>query len=819
MKHIDHALVAKAHTPEYLMHKYWARKPHNVVAEYIKHYSKEGEIILDPFAGSGVTAIEAIKLGRKAIATDLAPVATFITRNTVIPVKLEAVEGAFKKIEESCKEKIGELYATKCSKCKKGATLLAAIWTRETDSIAELRYYCVRCGSKYAKHPDTDDTNLVKHISKRVLSHWYPTVKLSYNHIEFKEGTHDSKFNSVDCLFTTRNLFALSIIYEAISKIQDARVKDLMKFAFTSMSHLASRMCPVAEPGGKGHWSKYSATSFWAQHRYWIPPKFMESNVWMLFDSAVNGRQGILKGKGFSNDAIIYYKEAKTFDDLGKDANIFIKTHNAFEIEDILPPNSVDYVFTDPPYGGAIQYLELSTLWASWLGMNLNFKDEITINDSQKKDFDYYHKMLTASFKQVYCVLKPKKYMTVTFHSTDIRVWNSIIQAVILAGFELEKIIYQPPARASAKGLLQPYGSAVGDYYIRFKKPSTPISTFTSTDEAKYERIVVESTKKIIANRGGPCPYTYILNGIVPALREAGALLSGSKSIEKILKEHVGKEFEIKDVLDETGKVIGKKWWLHNPDELRLDVVPLVDRVEAAVVDILNRKVKVSFDDVLQEIFIKFPNSLTPETQDVQNVLAEYADKSRGGNWMLKPVVKDRASQHSKIIFMLCEIGSKLGFELWVGLKEQNALYKGKRLSEFIEILPIDVRNMSKAQISRIENIDLLWHKKGKIEFAFEVENTTSITEALVRGANIPYQVKMFIVIPEERATLLDRKLREPGLEEMLKKNPWERIYYSSIEDFYNTVKTKKFIEMKNFECLMGKKANIDNSGQRFLFI
>ncbi len=88
-KHIDYAVPPKAHTPMYLMHKWWARKPHNVVAEYIDTYSKPGEIVLDPFAGSGVTATESIKLGRKAIAFDLDPMATFITRMTTMPAKID----------------------------------------------------------------------------------------------------------------------------------------------------------------------------------------------------------------------------------------------------------------------------------------------------------------------------------------------------------------------------------------------------------------------------------------------------------------------------------------------------------------------------------------------------------------------------------------------------------------------------------------------------------------------------------------------------------------------------------------------------------
>ena len=92
------------------MHKYWARKPHNVVAEYIKHYSKKGDIVLDPFSGSGVTAIEAVKHGRKAVAIDLSPMSAFITRMTLIPVDLTDFKNEFDKIKEEIEPQIQNLY-------------------------------------------------------------------------------------------------------------------------------------------------------------------------------------------------------------------------------------------------------------------------------------------------------------------------------------------------------------------------------------------------------------------------------------------------------------------------------------------------------------------------------------------------------------------------------------------------------------------------------------------------------------------------------------------------------------------------------------
>src|SRR3990172_12555794 len=155
IEHINYALVAKTHPSMYLMHKYWARKPHNVVSEYIKHYSKEGDMVLDPFSGSGVTAIEAIKLGRKTVAIDLDPMATFITRETAVPIDLKIFEQTFREIEKKVKEKIYELYKTTCAKCKKEVITEAVIW--EKDKPKEIRYNC-NCskGTQWKNVTDSD---------------------------------------------------------------------------------------------------------------------------------------------------------------------------------------------------------------------------------------------------------------------------------------------------------------------------------------------------------------------------------------------------------------------------------------------------------------------------------------------------------------------------------------------------------------------------------------------------------------------------------------------------------------------------------------
>jgi adenine specific DNA methylase Mod len=85
--------AAKRH---YGVHPYFTKRAWNVVQAYIKQYTKEGDVVLDPYGGSGVTAIEAIILGRKAIHLDISPLANFITKQVAVsPVDLDKLKHAY----------------------------------------------------------------------------------------------------------------------------------------------------------------------------------------------------------------------------------------------------------------------------------------------------------------------------------------------------------------------------------------------------------------------------------------------------------------------------------------------------------------------------------------------------------------------------------------------------------------------------------------------------------------------------------------------------------------------------------------------------
>lgn len=237
--HIEHALVPKPHPSMYLMHKFWARKPHNVVSEYIQHYTKKGDIVLDPFCGSGVTAIESLRLRRRAVAIDLDPLATFLTRMSVFPVDLGDYGKTYERLKENVFEKINELYETTCPRCGGKSVAICTRWRNETPTgIRNL--LCPSCGMIHNKAIDASDLQKNREIEQMEIPFWYPKdAKLQYS--DGNPFLKREKSEYVHELFTKRNLIALSILYNQIESLKSNSVKDLMKLTFSSLLPQATK--------------------------------------------------------------------------------------------------------------------------------------------------------------------------------------------------------------------------------------------------------------------------------------------------------------------------------------------------------------------------------------------------------------------------------------------------------------------------------------------------------------------------------------------------------------------------------------------------
>ena len=122
----------------------------------------------------------------------------------------------------------------------------------------------------------------------------------------------------------------------------------------------------------------------------------------------------------------------------------------------MVQPNSIDYIFVDPPFGANLFYSELNFIWESWLKVWTCNKAEAIENSVQKKGLDEYRRLMTACFNEAYRVLKPGRWMTVEFSNTKASVWNSIQTALMEAGFIVANVSALDKKQGSFKAVTTP---------------------------------------------------------------------------------------------------------------------------------------------------------------------------------------------------------------------------------------------------------------------------------------------------------------------------------------------------------------------------
>ena len=726
------------------------------------------------------------------------------------PVSTLKVHEAFERVRERIQEPIAELYTAHCLKC--GKTLVADCFVREGDDLLEVRYKgCPHCEHRCEEgcKPLKKDVAVLAELEAKRIKQWYPRNRLYYPDGEpFKEK---QRYDSLDQLFTKRNLRAVAMLYEAIE--EEAGSPQMRKFllgAFTSMIHLCTRMCPALEAGEGNHQTAYSST--WTQHSYWSAQRFLEQNVWEKFESAVTGHQGIINAKNESNEEL---QEVKLTDDWRKvllgEADIAVVNGDCLELMKKMPDECVDYIFTDPPYDASIQYGELSYLWNAWLKEDFRYTEkivahEVVRNERQKKPFEVYHALLNSSFQGFYRVLRPERRLTLTFHNPTFMVRNATVRAGVFSGFDYQHIHHQPLGQVSAKAMLQPFGSAQGDFYLRFAKTARPARQMEEVSEQRFRRIVIETCREVIATRAEPTPYTILINQVDPVLAKRGLFgtLNTGLDVKTVLEESVGNDFELVDA--KLGGATGKLWWFKDKAfAARLEAVPLTERVEETVFRCLHEKGRVTFTEVWDTVAREFPNSLTSDSTSITEALELYGRKVSGGAWMLKEEIRIHLSRHSELIALLAKIGEARGYGIWIGQREQRdsaaGLVEAVRLRDLVTGKPAALAGVK--NLRPVLDMDLLWLKGKQVVRAFEVECTTTMTSGLQRGSNLPAAVPKTMVIPEEREQDYERKMKSPLFSEHFNKDNWSLLYFNALREAFTKTKSKTPLE-----ALLGQKKN-----------
>ncbi len=461
--------------PLYMAHTYHTKVPYKAIMRYILHYTKPYDIVLDGFCGTGMTGVAAQKCGsedvslknemiskqsniswgqRFAILNDLSPAATFISDGYNSPYDSIDFIDEFNTIMSDVEMKCSYLYQTKhknesifkteqfgyinyviwsdvfvcphcgceivfwdvtvdsennkidgdfnCSNCKvsiRKASCSRSI-TKLLDSTGEIIDFAKQVpvkinytygGKRYEKTPDDEDLNKIETLKYSSINSWFPQIRMC-NGIESRRNdisgiTHTHHF------MTPRNLMIFSEIFN------HPRLK-LSKIIFTSIMMNCTKTYRY-RTNGKG--GALSGTLY-------IPSLYQENNIFM------SARR---KYKDFS----IRKNTSGTIIGCGSTTSLPI------------PNNSIDYIFTDPPFGSNLNYSELSFIWEAWLKVRTNQNLEAVVNKIQKKGLHEYQELMTKCFMEYYRVLKPNRWITVEFHNSQNAVWNAIQEGIQKAGF------------------------------------------------------------------------------------------------------------------------------------------------------------------------------------------------------------------------------------------------------------------------------------------------------------------------------------------------------------------------------------------------
>ena len=373
--------------PIYNCHAYLTKIPIGAIQPFIETFTKPGDIVVDFFAGSGMTGLAASILNRRARLSDISVLGKHIYTGYLINAPSQEIRGAADRVLAAARKSVGKLYMTKrrsdgaevemirtiwsftylCPSCEKSMVYYDALCAQD-----RVPQHCPSCGGPFARRSwprdidlpmkvvvqgengrqieqdvgDTDRHSLHEALKDKRLRK-LPSLPISEDREMFsRSGLRRSGMTETGKFFSPRNGIALVELWRLINEIEDEAIRQQLRFAFTAILPRASM---------RYQWSAKRPLN--AQNQtYYIAPVYFEWNVFDLFSRKVN--------------AVIRANEVfPQSDDMLQVEKLSDVSYEVLSAEKLahLDDHSVDYVFTDPPFGSNIFYSDMNLFQEAWL--------------------------------------------------------------------------------------------------------------------------------------------------------------------------------------------------------------------------------------------------------------------------------------------------------------------------------------------------------------------------------------------------------------------------------------------------------------------
>lgn len=530
-------VVSPRTDPIYNAHGYLTKVPVGAIRPFIEEFSKPGDLVLDPFAGSGMTGVAAVMSGRRAELGDLAVLGKHIGTGflTIVDGDLLAETGTA--VVDDTKNKVGHLYRTKRKEDGQDVEWVRTIWSFvyecpacgnsmnfyhavTTDPKGTIRH-CPTCDGPFKKRDWKNVDDVPVSVVVKGLRGKQEEQPVSEHDIEkIALATKDDRQKEIPTLeigsdremyrrsalgkwgltetrqfFSARNGLVLFELWKRINCVDNPEIRKKLLFAFTAILPRASR---------RYQWSAKRPLN--AQNQtYYISPVHFEWNVFDLFLRKINA---IKKAQN-------YLIEAR-----GKQRGTLSWQYNTCSADAIehIDDGAVDYVFTDPPFGSNIFYADMNLFQEAWLGEMTDHANEAVIQTGGKEKAiaaKRYEKLIAGAFKEAFRVLKPGGCMSVVFGNSRGTVWSMVQRALRESGFRPSPvhIALLDKGQRSVKGLASGReGVVTVDLVLTVQKPKSSDAKIQQTLPLPADRLslVERAISKLPGDKARNPSYVYV---------------------------------------------------------------------------------------------------------------------------------------------------------------------------------------------------------------------------------------------------------------------------------------------------------------------
>lgn len=514
-------ITPSKNNPMYNSHMYWSQKSFNICDILINSLSNDGDVVFDPFLGSGVTTLEAIRsnLDRKAIGCDINDMPIFISKTLLSINNIDNLKNVLENFITRI-EPLNHYYTTQCPECGKIGLISKVIFDKPNRKESEIRIktinYRCSCTKKLIKAASQEDTEKITFTK--------PLINITDTALIFNSKIAVTENDDIKNIFTGRNITVLDDILTIISSYGYEH-QTILKYILMSILHL----CKITDKHSNSQWP------------LWIPKTdCVEKNIIDIYIKKIRKFYDIIP---FMRTHYSSSKLVKTFDELEPGSCLLMQKGSQLITNSDIPNDSVDLIITDPPYLEQVLYSEYMQLYKPFLGLNYNLDDEIIVSSAptRNKDKDDYFKLLEEVFCMCSNKLKENHYLCLYFHDCNLNVWSKLINILEKNCFRFVSQVHIEKT-VTLKNIISPKKSLNGDSLLLFIKDSSPIVHHASEDLSEIEHNIIRQSKYMLKSHSSMSTPELYDNGLMEVLIQNGWLYKLSEkysSLVDIFEKHL----------------------------------------------------------------------------------------------------------------------------------------------------------------------------------------------------------------------------------------------------------------------------------------